>query len=321
MAFLEVRKVRVSGGIDKDGTRTYEEEWMVVSDRMDDSPRPVSAAGALASRTWWSAYPDDPNARLKEIHAEQTDDLNVWRVKLKYDSEFEPFDRSLPPEERPWHFDYGSVSSEELLVRDYTEEIDEDGNVTTPDGLPVVNSAGVPYDPPPSVPSSRPTIMITLFRMIAEPDRIEIYQNAVNDADFYGYPPDSLRVTEYKQSPQHEDEWGDFYQYTITLEYKSDGWNPLRVLDAGTVQIATFTNDAMEEQVYYTPILDRKSGSPVTSPVPLDGEGHELERLEGDDLADNLVYLEFVGYRQRDFTYLISNDGAGDPEEPPPEEP
>lgn len=295
MAFLQVVRVHVSGGL-SGGIQTFEETWKVESDRMYESPAAVARAGVLSAYTWYSPYHGYPAARLKDIQVEQTDDFTIWTVKFKWDTELDEFDRSIPPEMRPWHFDYGTVSTERLLVSDLT--VDDNGD---PAPRPVANSAGIPYDPPPSIPVSNPTITITLFRTTANPGK-QAYVNSVNDEEFEGWPAGHVRCTDYKQTPMNEAEWGDFYQYTLSFEVRVDKpWNPIEILDAGTAELI-----GEGENRRLVAITEFKTGAPVTSPVPMDGLGG---RLPWGSSADAFIYNRFIGYRDNlPWLYIIDDN-------------
>lgn len=315
-----VRLMKASGRIDSNGVTRYTRIYQVESDEINDAPGAVVAAGSLASFAYLSPHPDDSHALLKEKTAEQDGELMVWTVTFNWDTEQSQQDRgtvaggtgsgplgtspthpSSPgtnhsgthPEVRPNRFEWGSVQTNRYLPGDLT--LDEDGD---PAPRPFASSAGQVFDPPPQIDCSDTTLSITCYRMTARPEKIWLYQNSVNDNDFLGiFPADWIRVTSYKQTSVYEAQWGWFWEYQITLQIREDGWNPVKVMDAGTVQRI----DVPPFGLRLTPCLDAH-GHPVTSPVPLDGFGAQLPLTAG---PEDIVYLKFQGYKRLDFFRLI----------------
>lgn len=310
-----VRLVKAGGNIDSKGVKHYSRTYKVESDDVNDAPGAVISAGELEALAYLSPHPDDPGALLKSKNATQTDDLMMWECVFEWDTEESSTDRgtvgnggagppssagttpsspggntsATPPEARPWKFEWGSVQTERLMEKDLSD-----------DEVPVVNSANLPFDPPPSVPCSDTTLTVTLYQGTARPEKIWVYQDAVNTETFLGvFEPRTVRVTQYKQTSVYEAQHGWFWEYSLTFQIRFEGWNPVKVLDAGTMQRV----DKGGAGVQLLPCTDAH-GQAVTSPVPLDGFGAQLP---ADATPDDFVYLSFQGYKEASFGFIISD--------------
>jgi hypothetical protein len=293
-----------SGGISDDGHRSYTVVYQVESDSLNVEPDAVEDAVGIA---YYAPYPTDPAARLKRKSVSQEgSELYFHSVTLEYDTKPSPFDKgtaeaggaatpsepgtnsgATPPNLRPWVVKWGSVQTEVPLEKDRTV------NDEYPTGKPVVNSAGQPFDPPVMVPSSNPTLTITAFRLLQRSDLILVFMDAVNAFPFFGWPPGHARCTSYSVTSQYE-QGAFFWQVDVTVEFRKKAWNPIRVLDAGTVKKTGSELDGYK----YRPCTDGL-GQAVTSPVPLDGFGGQLAA------GGTPVYLEFNGHDYADFSQLI----------------
>ncbi|OWK37884.1 hypothetical protein [Fimbriiglobus ruber] len=271
-------------------------------DYADRAPDVWSTVGILR----YSSYPDDLEALAIKVSAERdSEQLGLWT--LTYDYSSRPFDfgnsgngstlsptqtdQSVDPPSRPPTFEWGSVATTRLLgPKDQA-------------GKAVVNSAGQVFDPPIEIPSHNATCTITSYKDISGFDpiaKINTFQDSINSAAFVmvicpgastTFPAKTVRCTKYACSTHCENN-AYFWEVKIELEIKLAFWNPVSVLDAGTLQIASA---GLPPQ----PILD-KNGAQVTSPVPLNGMGLPL------NAGGTLQYIDFKGYQEVDFAGLLS---------------
>ena len=226
-----------------------------------------------------------------------------------------------PPDGRPWVIKWGAIKTTKLLTKDYSSfrprrapgarlERVLPGAVERPGrelGKPVVNSAGVPFDPPIEVPCSHTTVSITAFSSVADPTNIGRYLDKVNRTRFMGAAAGCARCTNYSITSQYEQ--GAFsWQIDVEVEFNEDGWSPIRVVDAGVMERVLVNPPGViippgQDQFRLQPILDR-TGQPITHPVPLNGMGGQLLVQIG-GVPNDLVYLEFQGYLIADFRKLL----------------
>ncbi len=290
----------VSGGIDAKGVRRYTHVYKVESSVINDGPLDIINQSPY---TYYSAHPSDLLALLKDARAEQDQqERHFWTLTLNWDTDRTGQDAGTaqpgmatapaspgtnnsltPPNQRPWVLKWGSVQRTKILKTDLSEPPQD-----------VKNSSGQYFDPPVEIPSANPTLHITGWRTDAQPLKVAIYMNTVNAAAFMNWDAGYARVTSYEITSQYEN-GAFFYQVDITIEFNSDKWNPIRVLDVGTTIIKTADETPLNEA---QPIKDA-SGNPITAPVPLDNNGGRLP------LGSDLEFREFQGYQETDFDNLI----------------
>lgn len=310
MPTLTARLKSRSGGIDADGHRSYTMVYQVESDSLNVEPDIVEDAVGIA---YYAPYPTDLAARLKrKTVSQEGSELYFHQVVLEYDTRPSAADAGTvtpgepgsapaeaganagqtPPNLRPWVLKWGSVQSERPL------ESDLDGNAVT-------NSANQKFDPPIMIPVAMTTLSITAFRLQAQSDKIQRFLNKVNSRTFLGYPKYHARCTDYQITSQYE-QGAYYWQVDVTITFKEpgsvvgpdSGWNPVRVLDAGTAEYSDPDGSGRK----YRSIVDAM-GQPVSQPVPLNGDG---EKATPAFLADNgPVYLKFRAYKEDDFAQLI----------------
>lgn len=307
MATYDVKEISRSGAIDDKGVRTYTRVFRVITSNPGDGPLLITAQVPFVLYETYNLGPGndlDLAAILKRVDTQPEDVLaGIWQVTMTYDTAQNAVDKGTvqpgttdtppgggsgtpgtgnnqtPPDQRPWTLRWGSVQTDRLLVKDLSEE-----------EAPVVNSAGQPFDPPISLPSANTTLSITGFTAVGDGSKIKRYMNKVNEHAFLGWDPGEARCTQYQLTSVYEN-GAFFWQVDVTIEFKDGGWNPVEVLDAGTLY-------KKSASLPLQPILDR-AGNPVTAPVPLNGFGEPLTA------GADPVYLEFQGYATVDFANLI----------------
>lgn len=298
MGVLDYREVSNTSTISDKGERGYTRKYLVRMVNLDDRPPALWSAIPIARN---SAYPTDSGAVAISASVDFVE-LGIYEVTFTYTSK--PYDKgnvsgdptqtdqsTTTPTSRPWVVKFGSTHGTRLLTKD----------VIT--GLPVVNSAGQPFDPTVEIPTSNMTISITTYKDFNTFDpiaKILTYQDAINDtatlfvvspATTTVFPARTLRCTEYNPTSQTEN-GVTYWQVDLTVEYKKDGWNPIDIVNAGTVYI-----DSMSKPPQ--PILD-KTGAPISTPIPLDAAGHVL------NAGAALVYKSFSGYYERNFGLILT---------------
>jgi len=285
--------------IDKDGVQRYVHSWLVEASDVDATEIQVGAV--LPS--WGTVHPDDPIAIVKGVSAKQRkEDLCFWDCEVQYDtaqdrtdagtrtpgSMSEPASRGgnsnqAAPNLRPWVYKWGS--------RHRTVHLTQDRSATPKD---VVNAAGQPFDGGLEVPVVNPTLHITGYKLIGAVTpgaKIIRFADKVNDSLWMGFSFGTARCTEYSETTQYEHGMF-FWQIDVTIEFQFSGWNPIKVLNAGTMYRLSNIKPLQ-------PIKDRH-GNPVTHPVPLKADGSGP--LNAEDAPN---YLSFTAYASEDFSQLI----------------
>ena len=113
----------------------------------------------------------------------------------------------------------------------------------------------------------------------------------INPSNTANFPAKTVRCTEYNVTSVQENGLA-YWEVNVTLEYRPKAWNPVQVLDAGTVFLKSMSLPPQ-------PILDA-TGNPTSSSVALDGSGHVLTA------AGTPVYIDFPGYYETNFAAILS---------------
>lgn len=311
---FEVDLQKVTANIDRQGVQRYTREYLV--EAYDDvTEDPVIDAsevdvGAALPFVWGEVHPEDANARVRSVTVTQAEDLMYWNATIEWDTSQDVTDRqtrdasdpfstpsslSSPPADpggnsnqaapagRPWVVKYSGRNRTVYLQRDRLS-------------ADVKTTAGQFFDPGLPVEETNPVIHITAYRAIGggfNPDsKVEAFQNKVNDAPFMGWADGLVKCIAYQASSEYENQ-AFFWKIEMEFEVKLDGWNPVVLLNAGTMVKKSNTSDEL------IPIVT--NGGPVTSPVPLAADGVRTAVQASE--APN--YLEFTGYATADFSQLL----------------
>lgn len=186
----------------------------------------------------------------------------------------------------------------------------------------VMNSAGVPFDPPPEIAVSIRTFRVTAYWLDCKGAESDVWINSIN----------SDRVTINWPNHGYSDVWEprtakvhsvsnrlayinghSYWQQTIEIHIKKDEWL-LRILDRGTERAAGSGDP--DGKGGYISLGDIKAGQPLTrsirdadgyptaTPVLLDGKGQPL------DPGKKPVWLVFEGAQEKPLSELINSIGG-----------
>jgi hypothetical protein len=265
------------------------------------------------------AYPGDDTATLTDITVDQSsEDNTLWLITLTYTSEIPAeqakeglgYDTGGNPSENSGSSTAGSgqVTREpdprnrppkfSVTWEQTTEIIRKDIN-----GRAVVNSAGDPFDPPPTIERSYPIITIqknvSLDNEILSIDSQSNWQEIVNSDQPWQTDVKTLRFVRFDHSSEEEN--GIAYaSVTLSIKVKWYGWL-LQLVDAGFREklppTAGFPLGRM------VPIRDSR-GDGITSPALLDGSGRQLA------IGSNPNILDFEVYRPMAFIPILALMGV-----------
>jgi hypothetical protein len=306
--------------------RRYAKKFRVICDDVSDGPPTVMlAAGIPRIGDPYQLFTDgDAGAWCTRVRPQRTSEPNVYEVDAEYGSDMvDPALQAQNPLERPADIEVDFVTAERALEKDRN-------------GKPILNSAGVPFLPPITMPENR--LQITIGRNEPGPLDVDVmtkYNESTNSDQFWNKPPFSWKLG-LKATRQYEN-GVLFWRVTYVLQYREDLWNPTRVLDAGFEELTTDNPPKLRV------ILDDVTRTPVSRPQLLDGQGHRLpipsankpededqgddenqtDDTDGNDLlaggakftstpskpgvqvkAFDPVYLEFVLYKKHPFAAL-----------------
>lgn len=290
-----------TAAVDTKGVRTYTRKFLFVMEFFTDYPPVVWATGG-PSIVRYQAHPNDTQALAISMTVNSTDVVGHYEIDVSYSSQ--PFetsagntandlsgnDQSTTPTSRPWVIKFASIHTERLL-----------GPLDL-NGQDVVNAAGQPFDPPPTIPCSNLQINITAYKDSTWDAATHIldYQDTINASDFnlvinpsntMLFPKQTLRVTEYNASSVNENGiW--YWEISLVIEYRVKPWNPIKVLNAGMCYVKDSSTPPQK--------ITDNTGNDVSRPVPLDSAGHVL------NAGAALNYIDFKGYDEQNFNLILS---------------
>lgn len=215
---------------------------------------------------------------------QQSGEPRHWQIEAEYSTA--PSEDQEQQEENPLN----RPAKRKWRTNKYRQAIDRDVN-----NQAILNSAGDYFDPPVEVDRSHWTCTVT--KNVADvPSYILDYEDAVNNAAItlggisiaqYTAKIDELDISELKIEGDYE-----YYEFTYTLEFRREKWQPLKVLDQGM----RFKSGSDRKQ-----IMDNSTPArPVSSPRLLDGAGAVLSN----PTPATAVYRDFTVYYAKSFTVL-----------------
>jgi hypothetical protein len=277
-----------TGNFSESGVRQYTRSFVVVTDDHEDGPLTVKQATdpntgvriPLINEIYVAGNDTDTGARVVSIVPKQIDGEagKAWHVQVDYDSEFadSPEDPLAAPVE---------ISS---TFQQFTRTAFYDIN-----GSAIANAAGHYFDPSVEIDDSRPCVVMVKNQSSFNFALAMDFQDAVNNAAWWLFPTRSVKVANIsaKSAP---DGGTQYVQVTYEFHIRRDLWIPLKILNAGRVDING---------------NDRVSGRPVTDPWPLYGTVSGSTNTAGTFLPvgfslSSVNFKEFTVYKERDFTQL-----------------
>lgn len=158
---------------------------------------------------------------------------------------------------------------------------DKNGNL-------IANSAGAPFDPPLEYEDIRLGIDIIRNQRFFDAGVIGAFVGAINSKAWLSFPAKTVRCADITAKRAFEN--GFFYWVaSYKFEYKSDKWNPVKVLNAGAYHIAPDGGGKLRFQ--------DKLGNYLPKGL-LNRGGHALDEGEDPD------FLDFDVYEEADFADL-----------------
>lgn len=173
-----------------------------------------------------------------------------WARSTESEDPDEPDDN---PFDDPPDIDYGVVQSEEPVY------VDRDGSA-------IRNSAGQPYDPPPTKTLFDPVVTYERNEQTWPAAARAALVGAANSGFWNGYPPGKWRCLEATARTVHEG-GTTYYRTRYVFGLRLDGWN-VHLLDYGYAY-------RDENGKLVVPADD--TGKPLNEKVLLDGNGGKLE--------------------------------------------
>jgi hypothetical protein len=238
------------------------------------------------------AYYDNPADRTDPYQGSQ---VYVWTATLEY-GPWNPLEHTTTgdPTNQPLRPRFTSTNTPQIVYEDV-------------DGNPVVNSAGDYFDPP--IERDFPRWTLTVVRNEASPTMATIgpYANRINEAAWNGFPPKTVKLSPIQlPAPEFSQFTGNlYYPIEYVFEINFDGWTK-NVLNQGYRELSSTGK--------LIPIL--VGGTPASSPVMLDRNGHALITpgyldssggLAPDEPAGTTDYIDGTGTGTGTATTVVVN--------------
>jgi len=208
------------------------------------------------------------------------------------DEQSDPF---TSPLDQPWEYEW--------TFAEYTLPIDRDI-----EGKPILNPAKERYDPPPMKEISDQVLRISRYESSYNQVQAGNYKDSLNIDEFYGFPPGFVRCKNYSTRLVVVANLICFrvnYEFQMRkigwkLKLFAEGrrfWNPVHSKYEPIVHIDGI---GIGEPGYYE--ADKKDGTPVAEPWPLDLSGYVVSETE---VNDGIAYfIERDIYPSLPFTNL-----------------
>lgn len=296
MAVIKMGRV---AGAELDYSRPYDStsrlQWLAVTNSNADSEATVYQYGldnGILPLPYVSPHPTLNGHYCRSVKVRQASGApRHWTIDAEYssaptrdgDNEENPL---LRPAKITWR------------TNQYRQAIDKD--IT---GKAILNSAGDYFDPPIEVDRSRWTASVSK-NVATVPSYLLDYADAINNNSFsisglsveqYTAKVQDISISELKIE-------GDvlYYEFSYSLEFRREKWQPFEVLDQGMRHKVLLTEGGQTVS-HLEHILDAgKPRRPVSSPVLLDGQGQKLNNPN----PNNAFFQKFSVYYARSFSVL-----------------
>lgn len=296
MAVIKMGRV---AGAELDYSRPYDStsrlQWLAVTNSNADSETVVYQYGldnGILPLPYISPHPTLVGHICRSVKVRQASGApRQWTIDAEYSSaptkdgenEENPL---LRPAKIQWR------------TNQYRQAIDKD--IT---GKAILNSAGDYFDPPVEVDRSRWTANVSK-NVATVPSYLLDYADAINNNSFsisglsveqYTAKVQDISISELKIE-------GDvlYYEFSYSLEFRREKWQPFEVLDQGYRNKVLLTEGGQTVS-HLEHIMDAgKPRRPVSSPVLLNGQGQRLLNPN----TNNAVFQKFSVYYARSFSVL-----------------
>lgn len=290
MAIVSVNeKAGARSRINEKGETEYTRQFHVVTSSASVGNLAVRTATGIPRRGNVYATPTefDTTSVVKEVDAQQDEDNpRKWIVTANYGAPSGDQDQQNEnPLLRPAVLTWGFVQAQKAMYKDL-------------DNRPIANSAHEYFDPPPEVDDSRPVLTVSRNEPSFNPAIAIQYQDAINSDGFLGFQPGQAKVAGISATSQTENNFF-FWHVTYEFHFRRDGWK-LALADLGRNELVNGKRVAIprrDEQGNKVP------DTQVIDPVPLNGQGQELENPTPQSVA-GVNFPPFNVYKSLSFSPL-----------------
>lgn len=297
------------------GQRTGSRSFQLFSSIINENPETVYSYGSLPALG--SGFPGDSGCLLKKKSAvmDASGDRTRWIVHCDYDSILpNPEQTNKDPTARNPKWTFG--------VAKYMKPLQYDRL-----GVPFMNSACMPFDPPYEIEESRPTIEIEIAKATLDYNFVTSICGCLNNDTWNGFTRWQVKCESATATQNWENNifyWQ--YKYNLTIS-APEAWQPIKILDqgmyirncsgsgSGSFPSSEATADPSSAGNYDStspgrgdpnapPVypqcgctgtlqIIRDKGQPINAPVLLNGQGQQ---------TTTPTYLWFYPYKEIDFS-------------------
>jgi hypothetical protein len=249
-----------NSGYDASYRRTYTRVFKVLMSSKEDGPVNVRASTGVPRLFdgYLTSAEFDTGAFVSDIKCDKDKDSPyLWKVTVTYSSgdfggggAVDPLRQNENPILRPADVRWGFTKYQRAAEKDVL-------------GRAIINSAGLPFDPPYMIDDNRPVLTINRNELSFSPMQAWDYKDAVNIDAFMNSPPQTCKCTDITGDLQWERGLA-FWRVTYSFEFRPiDGWI-FRPMDRGKAY-----RDRTSGKLKAICI----NGVPTSEPMPLNGKG------------------------------------------------
>ena len=284
--------------IDEHLVRKHKMRYQVFTDSPDDTSALVSMATGIGLPIQFvTPHPHDPYAVAKSLDSceRSAEDPNTWHVDYTFDNASRQRDSSndSDPANFDPEFDWGTETRSRLITKDI-------------DGNTILNAAGDPREPL-EIEDDLPVLSFVRPEMTISFSWVYQYNNSVNSDNFYGAAPGTLRVKIHPQLQYRNLQ--RYWKCKYSFRYRPEGWQP-KPLEAGVRQLIVKPDPNNPGALITVKVEctvkgeDPSDSDPVTSPVPLDISGQQIDPNLLQPTPSLAVYTEVKSYKPLPYAAL-----------------
>lgn len=286
----------------RDGWTTRDSFVVVVDDPVNDTAVEIARADGVPYL--WQQHPDFPFLFALNVDAVQRPgSMVVWDVTVDYGF---AADLLLNPLLQPIVQSWGYVKTQEPMIRDVN-------------GVPLANSAGVPFDPPVLRDVTRPALMVTRNEPDFKIAEFVPFYDTVNNGPFFGAAPGQAKFIGVTGDGPNRQNGVRYWVVTYEFHFRAEPWHTRQILDQGLMELVPpdITNTTEWHHRPITQKYARKQGHtipgaanspsnvtdiPINDPVWLNGAGRVLPIRDAQTGELNQpFYLTVQPYRTKNF--------------------
>ena len=296
------------GGEDDKGSRSYSRVYIVETNNKNDGVESVLNAVGLPQ--FGDIYQTGSELnQLAKVNSrtprQMTGSRTTWRVDIQYTtkkSDGEERDEDDPEDDADpllrhdviaWAFEAQQVTVPGAFGKQHVSLSDrvvsEGGNIG------MLNSAGEPFDPPPTFTESHPVVTITRNEETFNAKQAIEFQDTVNDQFWAGVEAKQARIVSITTPGRVVERLANnvvntYFPVTYTIAFREKTW-AMKVLDQGTF---FWTGSSV--------------GDGVTRPFATTDGTHYVGNLDGKGLklavGSTAEFVTFDVYKAKDFTQI-----------------